>query len=72
MAMTPVERLEAVFKEADERCRASGLPEPSLEEVVTCCEQRVEGIKGRLASWADERYESPECDWGEPVGEEVW
>lgn len=43
MAMTTVERLEAVFAEADERCRASGLPEPSIEEVVACCGLTGEG-----------------------------
>ena len=72
MAATPVEQLEAVFEAADERCRASGLPEPGIEEVVACCEPAGEGIQGRLAVWDDERYESPECDWGEPVGEEIW
>lgn len=72
MAMTPVERLEAVFAEADEHCKAAGLPEPSLEEVVACCEQGGEGIQSRLAGWDGERYESPECDWGLPKGREMW
>lgn len=72
MAMTPVERLEAVFAEADERLEASGLPEPAIEEVVACCEPAGEGIRSRLAGWDGERYESPECGWGEPVGEEMW
>lgn len=72
MAMTPSEQLEAVFEAADEQRKVSGLPEPSLDEVVACCEQGGEGIQARLASWDDERYESPECDWGEPVGEEIW
>lgn len=43
MAMTPAERLEAVFAEADERRRAAGLPEPSVEEIVACCGQTGEG-----------------------------
>lgn len=43
MAMTSAERLEAVFAEADERCRASRLPEPSIEEIVACCGTAGEG-----------------------------
>lgn len=64
--MRAIERLDSIFAEADERCEASGLPEPSIEEVVDS------SIQSRLTAWDGKRFESPEDDWGEPVGEEMW
>ena len=58
MAMTPVERLESVFAEAGERCRAAGLPEPSLEEIVARCESAGEGCIAEKC---------PYCNGGELV-----
>lgn len=59
-------RLDAIFAAADECREAAGLPEPSIEEVVDS------SIQSRLTAWDGKRYESPELDWGEPVGEEMW
>lgn len=29
-------------------------------------------LKGRMASWDGRRYESPELDWGDAIGDELW
>ena len=36
---TPAEELKEIFDEIDERVEASGLPTPSIEEIVSFCEK---------------------------------
>lgn len=60
-------QLDAIFAAADERCKASELPEPGIEEVVASS-----GIQSRLASWDGGREVAEEDAWGGPVGEEMW